>query len=460
MNRQLSAERTRRAVITESEGNRQAAINVAEGQKQSEILKAEGERQAAILRAEGFSQALTRIFGAASGDRREDDGAPVPRGAQGARREPVDEVRHPDRVHPAGRIRSALRRAGDDRGPTAARSGGSAAEPRLADGPRRSVGSTVRPVMARPRRGSSTRRGGPDEEGLEPAIDGLGGEVVRLRSRDGVRLHARWLPPDAGTPVAGGRRRGLVPIRTRRSSSSTARRARSRPTSSSSGRSCAGRRACWGSTSAGTAGRTTGRRRSGCARSRTSRAPSPGSASAGSGGSRSWARRWAASWRSPRSSSSATVAGLRRQRPDGPPRASSAPRPRIVGVVAESVAAGLRIPIANGCRPIGGPLRRALAGRMFEVAVAPRSGGDSGRSNRAGSCPRGARAAAPHPRRAPTDRPAADGRRLAALPARRAEHWDRPGGDHGRRAPPIRALGRTGHIPPSGLLRARGRPGL
>jgi regulator of protease activity HflC (stomatin/prohibitin superfamily) len=67
MNRQLSAERTRRAVITESEGNRQAAINNAEGQKQSEILKAEGERQAAILRAEGFSQALTRIFDAASG---------------------------------------------------------------------------------------------------------------------------------------------------------------------------------------------------------------------------------------------------------------------------------------------------------------------------------------------------------------------------------------------------------
>jgi regulator of protease activity HflC (stomatin/prohibitin superfamily) len=67
MNRQLSAERTRRAVITESEGLRQAAINVAEGQKQSEILKAEGDRQAAILRAEGFGQALTRIFQAASG---------------------------------------------------------------------------------------------------------------------------------------------------------------------------------------------------------------------------------------------------------------------------------------------------------------------------------------------------------------------------------------------------------
>jgi regulator of protease activity HflC (stomatin/prohibitin superfamily) len=67
MNRMLSAERNRRAVITESEGKRQATINVAEGDKQSEILRAEGERQAAILRAEGFSQALERIFGAARG---------------------------------------------------------------------------------------------------------------------------------------------------------------------------------------------------------------------------------------------------------------------------------------------------------------------------------------------------------------------------------------------------------
>jgi regulator of protease activity HflC (stomatin/prohibitin superfamily) len=66
MNRQLSAERTRRAVITESEGARQSSINVAEGTKQAEILKAEGDRQAAILRAEGFALALTQIFEAAS----------------------------------------------------------------------------------------------------------------------------------------------------------------------------------------------------------------------------------------------------------------------------------------------------------------------------------------------------------------------------------------------------------
>jgi regulator of protease activity HflC (stomatin/prohibitin superfamily) len=62
MTRQMSAERTRRAVVTEADGQKQASITVAEGQKQSAILSAEGERQAAILRAEGFSLALQRIF--------------------------------------------------------------------------------------------------------------------------------------------------------------------------------------------------------------------------------------------------------------------------------------------------------------------------------------------------------------------------------------------------------------
>ena len=56
MNRMLSAERNRRAVITESEGARQSNINVAEGEKQSQILRAEGNAQAAILTAEGAKQ--------------------------------------------------------------------------------------------------------------------------------------------------------------------------------------------------------------------------------------------------------------------------------------------------------------------------------------------------------------------------------------------------------------------
>ncbi|MDQ4035227.1 MAG: SPFH/Band 7/PHB domain protein [Chloroflexota bacterium] len=67
MNRQMSAERNRRANITESEGTRQATINVAEGDKQSNILRAEGERQSQILRAEGYANALQTIFSAARG---------------------------------------------------------------------------------------------------------------------------------------------------------------------------------------------------------------------------------------------------------------------------------------------------------------------------------------------------------------------------------------------------------
>lgn len=67
MNRQMSAERIRRAVITESEGQRQATINVAEGDKQSAILRAEGNRQSQILQAEGYASALETIFNAARG---------------------------------------------------------------------------------------------------------------------------------------------------------------------------------------------------------------------------------------------------------------------------------------------------------------------------------------------------------------------------------------------------------
>jgi len=65
MNRQLTAERVRRAVVTESTGTREAAVNVAEGEKQAAILRAEGERQAQLLRAEGYSLALERIFAVA-----------------------------------------------------------------------------------------------------------------------------------------------------------------------------------------------------------------------------------------------------------------------------------------------------------------------------------------------------------------------------------------------------------
>lgn len=67
MTRQMSAERSRRATVTEAEGAKQAAVTVAEGEKQAAILKAEGDRQAAILRAEGFALALDKIFDVAKG---------------------------------------------------------------------------------------------------------------------------------------------------------------------------------------------------------------------------------------------------------------------------------------------------------------------------------------------------------------------------------------------------------
>lgn len=89
MSRQMSAERLRRAVVTEAEGRRESVVKVAEGEKQARILnaegdkqarilqsqgqreaeiqEAEGQRQAAILRAEGFAIALNRIHEVARG---------------------------------------------------------------------------------------------------------------------------------------------------------------------------------------------------------------------------------------------------------------------------------------------------------------------------------------------------------------------------------------------------------
>jgi regulator of protease activity HflC (stomatin/prohibitin superfamily) len=78
MNRQMTAERVRRAVVTESTGTRDAEINIAEGEKkaailradgerQSNILRAEGDREAQLLRAEGFATALQKIYDTAQG---------------------------------------------------------------------------------------------------------------------------------------------------------------------------------------------------------------------------------------------------------------------------------------------------------------------------------------------------------------------------------------------------------
>lgn len=65
MTRQMSAERTRRATVTEADGQRDAAIRVAEGQRRSTVLQAEGDREAQVLRAEGFAIALEKILAVA-----------------------------------------------------------------------------------------------------------------------------------------------------------------------------------------------------------------------------------------------------------------------------------------------------------------------------------------------------------------------------------------------------------
>jgi len=64
MEKQMRAERDRRAAILNAEGIKQSAILTAEGEKQSAILRAEGEAQSKILRAEGESKAILQVFDA------------------------------------------------------------------------------------------------------------------------------------------------------------------------------------------------------------------------------------------------------------------------------------------------------------------------------------------------------------------------------------------------------------
>lgn len=62
MEKQMRAERDRRAAILTAEGEKQAQILTAEGQKQAAVLKAEGAREAAILRADGEAKAIATVF--------------------------------------------------------------------------------------------------------------------------------------------------------------------------------------------------------------------------------------------------------------------------------------------------------------------------------------------------------------------------------------------------------------
>ena len=275
-------------------------------------------------------------------------------------------------------------------------------------------------------------RVGPEEGGLKGAVDALGGEVIRLRSRDGLKLTGRWLPAETG-PVAGDDGPPWRPdpyeaiLLLHGWTGSVA------PDIVELG--------------------PTLRRTAGVL----------GLDFRGHGGSDDASTTFglheiedvagALAWFAERgirrvalvgSSMGGVVAlasvvvlgdGTLVQAdldPTAPAAAVEAPRPRIVAVVAESVAPDLRIPIANRMGlPIGGWLRRALAGRMFTIA-GRRVGGDL----RATEPGRIVGLIEPVPLllvHGGADRTvrAADGRRLAALAGASAEHWEVPGAGHG-----------------------------
>ncbi len=106
MNRQMSAERERRAVVLEADGKKQASITVAEGNKQAAILQAEGARQSRRV----FHRAVPHLRDRAHA-RPEDHAASVPGHAAEARGGAGDEVHLPDGVQQPGlRVREGERR--------------------------------------------------------------------------------------------------------------------------------------------------------------------------------------------------------------------------------------------------------------------------------------------------------------------------------------------------------------
>jgi pimeloyl-ACP methyl ester carboxylesterase len=283
-------------------------------------------------------------------------------------------------------------------------------------------------------------RVGPGEAGLKTAVDALGGEVIRLRSRDGLRLTGRWLPAEAG-PVAGDDP-SLPPWQPDPYEAILLLHGWTG--------SVAPDLVELGPTLRRTAGVL-------------------GLDFRGHGGSDDAPTTFglheiddvagALVWLGERgirrvalvgSSMGGNVAiaaivvlgdGSLAQADLDPtaPLAAEAPRPRIVAAVAESVAPDLRIPIANRMPlPIGGVLRRAFAGRLFAIA-GRRLGGDL-RATEPGRIV-GLVEPLPllliHGTADRTVRPA-DGRRLAALAGPSASHWEVPGGEHGqaRRAAP------------------------
>jgi pimeloyl-ACP methyl ester carboxylesterase len=275
-------------------------------------------------------------------------------------------------------------------------------------------------------------RVGPGEAALKPELDALGGEVIRLRSRDGLKLAGRWLPSEVG-PVAGdegdpwrpdpyeailllhGWTGSVAPDLValgptlRRTAGVLGLDFRGHG-DSDDGPTTFGLRETEDVAGALTWLGERGIRRVVFAGSSMGGVVAIASIVVLGDGS-------------------LPAADLD---PDAPAASIDAPRPRIVGAVVESVPPDLRIPVANRIgAPLGGPIRRAIAGRMFAEA-SRRVGGDL----RATEPIRVIGLVEPvpllliHGAADRTVRPA-DGRRLAAAAGPSTEHWEVPGADHG-----------------------------
>jgi pimeloyl-ACP methyl ester carboxylesterase len=314
-----------------------------------------------------------------------------------------------------------------------------------------------------PKRILEAPRTGPDEAGLKPALDALGGEVVKLRSRDGLRLGGRWLPAELpGEGEASGSAEAVTASEVGAGASAP----RAETASAASWRpdpyeailllhgwtgSVAPDLVELGPTLRRTAG-VLGLDFRGHGTSDDAPTTFGLHEVDDVAGALAWLgergiRRVAlvgSSMGGVVAIASIVVLGdgslpQADLDPTAPAAAVDAPRPRIVAAVVESVAPDLRIPIANRMPlPVGGPLRRALAGRMFGAA-SRRVGGDI----RATEPGRVIPLVEPIPLllvHGLADRtvPPSAGRRLAALAGPSTEHWEVPGADHGgaRRADP------------------------
>jgi pimeloyl-ACP methyl ester carboxylesterase len=279
-------------------------------------------------------------------------------------------------------------------------------------------------------------RTGPDEAGLKADLDALGGEVVRFRSRDGLKLAGRWLPSESGH-VAGDKGGAEAPQAWRPDpyeailvlhgwTGSVA------PDLVALGPTLRRTAGVLGLDFRGHGGSDDGSTTFGLHETEDV------------AGAIAWLgergiRRVAlvgSSMGGVVAIASIVVLGdgtlAADLDPDAPAASIGARRPLIVGAVVESVPPDLRIPIANRIgAPLGGPIRRAIAGRMFAEA-SRRLGGDL----RAIEPIRVIGLVEPlpllliHGAADRTVRPA-EGRRLAAAAGPSTEHWEVPGADHG-----------------------------